>query len=228
MQIIALRWMILVGVALLLLPACERTENDILSLMPENTRLLFENEYIRVLGITLEPGQAQPLHMSGDRLIFALSDYTIRYYQPEDMIEISWNAGGVHWHQRGVSAVENAGETVVDYILIERKAKSLPSPRTDIESILPYEEEITVIFENDHAQVARFIIPSGESVTAAANRDFLIYALSDFQITYVHDGEDATDHTADEGEVRWFAAGAYTAENTGTDDAVYIAVLFTR
>lgn len=208
-----------------LITACDRTEDDILQLMPGNTQLLFENDYVRVLNVTLEPGEAQPLHECGNRFIYALGDYTINYYQPHDTLEIPWNEGGVHWHERGMHAVENAGETVADYLVIERKEKNLPRVDESLHEMDPVIIEtgfVTEVFENDHARVSRVDLPPGESIPDHQGTHRLIFAMSDFEVRYTSESEETVERTFSKKDFHWHPAGTHAVENTGDTNAEFV------
>jgi quercetin dioxygenase-like cupin family protein len=220
---------ILPALLILLMAACDRGEEDILLLMPDNTRLIYENEFIRVLNVMLEPGQAQPLHMGGNRLIYALSEYTIRYTQPEDITEMNWNRGGVHWHEKGMHAVENIGETTVEYLVIERKDTDLPvvdSPHPDIDEALAETGLAMEMFENAHARVCRIAIPPGESTPAHVSPHRLVYSLSDYTIRFTSEETGVVENEFSEGDMHWHPAGMHTVENIGQTEAVYMVFSF--
>lgn len=214
---------------LFLFAACERADEDILKSMPEKTKLIFENEYVRVFNSTLEPGEVQPFHRGGNRLIYALSNYTIDYYQQEDTTEITWNKGGLHWHEEGIHAVENVGQTVADYLVIERKKATLPDTEHDIDERTPIlaETGFTIEqFENDYARVCRVTIPSGELMPGHYCFNRLIYSLSDYKIHYTSEKQDTIDKEFFTGDFHWHPADRHSIENIGEEDAKFIIFEF--
>jgi len=213
----------------LVFSSCDRTEDDILTLMPENTSLLFENNYIRVLNIMLEPGEAQPLHECGNRFIYSLDDYTINYYQPEDTTEISWNAGGLHWHNRGLHAVENTGEGNVEYLVIERSDNRVPAvtPATDeVETDIELSEFVTEVFENDHARVSRVTLPAGALLQEHHGLHRLIYSLTDYKIRYTSNTDDIIEIEHSDKDFHWHVAGYHSVENIGDTEAEFLVFEF--
>jgi beta-alanine degradation protein BauB len=216
-------WLILCLVFMFTFTACERAEEDILHLMPDNTQLLFENNYVRVLHVTLEPGEGQPLHTCNNRFIYALTGYTINYYQPNDTTQISWNEGGIHWHEKGVHAVENAGETLVDYLAIERKDARLPAATVEDPPPATLETGYWMeIFENDHAHVARISLPPGESIPEHDGYHRLVYSLSNYEIRYASEEKGTVEKSFSSGDFHWHAADMHAVENIGDDVAEYI------
>jgi quercetin dioxygenase-like cupin family protein len=86
---------------------------------PEHGRTLLENEAVRVAEMTLEPGQSTGRHRGGPRVVFALTDYTIRWTQGDaDPVGVSWSYGDAHWHEPGDHEVENIGENAARFLVV--------------------------------------------------------------------------------------------------------------
>lgn len=103
------------------LPAEAQTEGDPSeeSSQPEHGRMLLENEAVRVAEVTLEPGESTGLHRGGVRVVYALSDYVIRWTEGDaDPVEVSWSEGQAHWHQPAEHAVENTGDLPARYLVV--------------------------------------------------------------------------------------------------------------
>lgn len=218
-------YLIIPLVILIFFVSCERAGEDILVLMPEKTQLVFENEYVRVLNITLEPGDKQPLHFGENRLIYALSNYTIKYYLEDDATEIPWNEGGIHWHEAGKHAVENVGETIADYLVIERKAIELSVESdgiTETEVMIQDTEYATAVFENDYAHVVRVHLPAGSTIPEHDGINRLVYSLSDYTIRYTSEIKGTVETEFEAGDIHWHSPGVHSVENIGDSEASYI------
>jgi quercetin dioxygenase-like cupin family protein len=82
-------------------------------------KLLLENEAVRVVEVTLEPGEATPRHPGGHRVIYAIGDYSIRWTEGEaEPEDVPWTAGEAHWHGPAEHSVENVGETPARYLVV--------------------------------------------------------------------------------------------------------------
>lgn len=82
-------------------------------------KLLFENEAVRVVAVTLAPGEAAPRHQGGYRAIYSLGDYDIRWTEGEAAPEdVHWTAGKAHWHGPAMHRVENIGTTPARYLVV--------------------------------------------------------------------------------------------------------------
>jgi hypothetical protein len=215
--------------AVFLLGSCQPSDRDILHLMPDQTKLLFENEYVRVLNVFLEPGEIQPLHHGGNRLIYAQTNYTINYYQPDDTTEISWNKGGVHWHEAGLHAVENSGDTPADYFVFERKPVALPSTNhhTDELDYMMSENGFKhTVFENAHARVSHISIPSGGSIAEHEGLYRIVYSLSDYTIRYSSDVIGTVEREFKIGDFHWHVTDMHSIENIGEEHVEFLVIEF--
>lgn len=93
--------------------------------IPEGTshEVVLTNDAFTVHKISLAPGDALPEHFGFDRVVYALSDYTVTLTDPEDgsSMERSYEAGDVHDHEAGLHRVENTGSTTADYLVVAFK-----------------------------------------------------------------------------------------------------------
>jgi len=99
------------------LPAEEEAES--VPAAPEHGQVLLENEAVRVVEVVLEPGESTTRHPGGNRLIYSLSDYTIRWTEGDAQAgERSWSEGEAHWHGPAAHEAENTGETAARYLVM--------------------------------------------------------------------------------------------------------------
>ena len=112
-------------------PAAESLEGDVAEAVeiqaPERNDRLFDNPYLEVMRVELQPGRALPPHEGEGRVVYALSDYTIRFQQDGQEMERSFSQGDVHYHQPGVHTVENVGSTAAEFVVFEHRDAALPN-----------------------------------------------------------------------------------------------------
>jgi hypothetical protein len=97
-------------------------ELDPLKVVPETHRLVFENQFVRVLEVTVPPGSVETWHKHARRVVVDLNDFTARSTerggQPK---ESSRKAGTVRWSDSVIHQVENIGKTAGHAYSIELK-----------------------------------------------------------------------------------------------------------
>jgi predicted metal-dependent enzyme (double-stranded beta helix superfamily) len=97
-------------------------ELDPVKVAPETHKVIFENQFVRVLDVHLPPGIVEPWHKHSRRVVVDLVDFqtrsTDRGGQPKDSVR---KAGGVRWSEEVVHTVTNTGKTEGRAISIELK-----------------------------------------------------------------------------------------------------------
>jgi quercetin dioxygenase-like cupin family protein len=97
-------------------------EQDASHMDSEHSRVLLDNEAMRVVAVELPPGAKQELHHGINRIIYSLNNYTILYGTDKgEGGESTFAAGDVHWHQADQHAVENIGDTDANYVIFSLK-----------------------------------------------------------------------------------------------------------
>ena len=106
------------------LPECgdNTIENDVNSVSPDFTKVLFDNEFFKITEVNLANGESIPMHSGINRIIYPLSDYQLKYESDkEGRIDKQFKAGDAHWHEACQHALENAGETAARFLVVSYK-----------------------------------------------------------------------------------------------------------
>ena len=199
---------------------------DIVSVAFESAAVFLENEWVRVLRVTVEPGSEVPRHDASDRVVYALSDYTIEWTEGEaPPTTKSWTAGQAHWHESGAHAVRNIGESVAEYLVIERLGTALPAeaaPADDVQAAAP--EHGSILLENDAVRVAEISLEPGQSTGPHPGAHRVVVALSDYTIQWTEGEADPVEVSWSEGDAHWHEPGIHEVENIGDGPARYLVV----
>jgi hypothetical protein len=84
------------------------------------THLVLDDAQFLVTEVHLPAGAAIPAHQGLDRVVFALSDSTLRYEADgAPARETTHTSGEAHWHAADRHAVTNTGETEARYLLFQ-------------------------------------------------------------------------------------------------------------
>lgn len=96
--------------------------SDAVAVAPEVYSILFENDRVRVLDVTGEPGTVSPMHSHPDSVMHALNDATIVVTSDQgDSNEVAIPAGATFWTAATTHSVENLGTETVRFIRVELK-----------------------------------------------------------------------------------------------------------
>jgi len=84
--------------------------------------VVFENDHVRLMKVSLPVGESQPMHQGANRLVYALSSYQIAYASDQtDTVRTSFEAGEAHWHGADEHAVENVGTSPAEFLVFAFK-----------------------------------------------------------------------------------------------------------
>ena len=220
-------------IALVIIAGCaqEKVVEDIVASHPDNTEVIFENDYVKAVVFTLKPGEALPMHKGGPRTIYALSDYVIKWTEGEDVSDKEWTKGDLHWHDAVAHAIENTGSTDARYLVVTRTAMALPDAS---DSDLSHDasqldsEHSKILFENDHVRVIEVTLDKGESQPKHDGLNRLIYSLSDYQLEYSYYKMNAVETDKEAGFVHWHTADKHSVKNVGDTMAQYLVFSFKK
>ena len=95
---------------------------DPLEVAPELYKLKFENERVRVMEVTFQPGDKIATHSHPDHLNYIVSGGKLRLsYEDGTSKEIAAETGQVIWIPAETHAGENIGDTEVRILVVELK-----------------------------------------------------------------------------------------------------------
>jgi len=96
--------------------------DDIVAISPEVHQLVYENETIRMLEVSVKPGAKVPMHTNPANINYILQGGTLRLINPDgSLVDIQLTERQVIPAPVGRHAVENIGQTEVRTLCIELK-----------------------------------------------------------------------------------------------------------
>jgi len=195
-------------------------------------KIIFENVYAKVSKISLAPGQVQPIHQGGSRVIYALTNFSIDWEeQGKKLGTKTWKKGDVHFHDAGKHAAKNNGTTKAEWLVFTKKNKDLPDSgentvENDVTSVSP--DFSKSLFENEAFKITKVNLPKGESIPKHSGVNRIIYSLSDYTLNYKSDAKGKTDKAFKSGDMHWHEASQHALQNNGETEAKYLVISYKR
>ena len=210
-----------VYVAMLAAPAAmlgqQATNVDPVKASPDKYKVLLENDQVRVVGYSIEPGTRDEWHthppkvsyvLDGGMLQITLADST-SFPSEEKPGEAGWR-GSVPLHY-----ARNVGSTLVRIVLVEPKTGFLVAPREE-DPALVNQSSIKVLFENDSVRVMEATLPPGYREKTHTHPGYVTYVLDGGRVRlHMADGR-TRDSEFKKGNVFYSDPITHWAENTGT------------
>ena len=103
---------------------------------PEHYQVVFENDRVRVLEYSDEPGDQTTPHQHPDSVMYTLSAFRRRLVSGDLQREVELEAGSVGWLPAQEHHGENIGETPTKVLFVELK-EGAQAPATEVGHLGP-------------------------------------------------------------------------------------------
>jgi len=202
----------------LALPATALTQEiDPVGVSPDLYKVLLENEYVRVVQYSINPGQRDQIHTHPAKVSYVLRGGTLRInfgdtsFVSEDQAGEATFRGAVPRHY-----ATNVGATPVSIVLIEPRRVDAPVVPTEQDPLKNNPSTLSLKLENDSVRVMEAVIPPGHKEKMHTHPPYAIYILNGGGVR-VHFADGTTrDVTFTTGEARFSDKVSHWAENIGT------------
>ena len=186
---------------------------------PKVYHLVLENSTVRVLHVSVAPGQKTVLHEHPDNAVVVLADGKIRFTGADGKSQdVEMKAGDAMWSPAGKHFGENIGTGPIDAVIVELKGNNPPSAtppasRPDV--------TLTQLFDNPRARAIRAALQPAFHEAPGTTHDFdqVVIALAPAAISLQLDGKPArTNWKA--GDAEFIGRGVkHESKNTGQKPA---------
>jgi hypothetical protein len=103
--------------------AASQTDDDVLNVIPENYKLIIDNQFVRVLEARIPAGTEEKPHRHMKGVSVALTEYTLesRTMPSGQWVRNERKVGTTYWSDASLHQVRNVGKTESHTIRIELK-----------------------------------------------------------------------------------------------------------
>lgn len=96
---------------------------DVVKVAPNNCKVLIDNDQVRVVEVTIKPGEKLAMHSHPAHVVYELTTGKVRSTTPDGKtVDLDFKAGDASFHEARTHAVENIGTTDSRDVLFEIKA----------------------------------------------------------------------------------------------------------
>ena len=216
---------IVLSVGSLYLAAFAAMAQDPVKLSPQEFKVEFENDRVRVLRTKRGAHQKVGMHEHPPYVVVSLTDLHIRVTGTDGNVqEVSRTAGGAAFSNAVRHFEENLSDQPLEAILIELKgspaaATSFPLP---LDPVTVDPKHHTVILENERVRVLRSVREPHAKIPMHEHPASVVVSLTDLNfVTALADGTTAVNRRT-AGEAGWRDARKHAPENQSDQQAVEI------
>ena len=104
-------------------PVLSQQEDDVLKVIPENYKLLYENALVRVIEARVPPGTEETPHRHMRGVSICMTEYTVesRILPDGQWVRSDRKHGTVYWSESSLHILRNVGKTTSHTIRVELK-----------------------------------------------------------------------------------------------------------
>ena len=101
----------------------QNDDQDVLKVIPENYKLLFENSFVRVIEARVPPGTEEKPHRHMRGVSICMTEYTVesRLLPDGQWTRSDRKHGTVYWSESSLHVLRNVGKTTSHTIRVELK-----------------------------------------------------------------------------------------------------------
>jgi hypothetical protein len=101
----------------------QNDEQDVLQVIPDNYKLLFENAFVRVIEARVPPGTEETPHRHMRGVSVCMTEYTVesRILPDGQWVRSDRKLGTVYWSESSLHVLRNVGKTTSHTIRVELK-----------------------------------------------------------------------------------------------------------
>ena len=103
--------------------ASQQDDQDVLKVIPENYKILFENTFVRVIEARVPPGTEEKPHRHMRGVSICMTEYTVesRILPDGQWVRSDRKHGTVYWSESSLHILRNVGKTTSHTIRVELK-----------------------------------------------------------------------------------------------------------
>lgn len=100
----------------------EEHQNDAVNIAPHLHEVIFEDDKMRVLKVTVKPGDTAEMHWHPQNINYLLKPGLLRFTKEDgSVVDVELSEGQVTSSPESSHAVENIGDTTVETVQVELK-----------------------------------------------------------------------------------------------------------
>jgi len=189
---------------------------------PTAAKTLLENSRVRVMEVSLKPGEKVGTHSHPDHVVYFLTDGKIKETLADGKSnELSGKAGEAKGMKAVIHSTENVGTAPLRGIVVELKEPaSSPSAATPVDKdpVKLAPDQVKVLFENERIRVIQGRSKPGGKVVMHSHPDSVSYAVNDVKVKSTTSDGKVTEKAWKAGDISWNDAWSHAVENVGTTE----------
>lgn len=210
----------------------QKTKENNETAMQVGHQVIFENDYVKAVKVSLNPGEVLKPHQGEERVIYSLTDYEIEWEENgKNEGQKSWKKGDIHTHKAGQHSAKNNGKSKAEWVAFVRKESTLPDCDEELieNDVYSVSKDFAVQRLDDTSfRITEVKLPKSERIPMHDGLNRIIFSLSDYKVAYTTEDQNNTDKQFESGDVHWHEACKHAINNIGQTDAKFLVIAFKK
>lgn len=185
----------------------------------ENYSVALDNEFVRVLNVTIKPGAKVATHSHPDHLVYVINGGKVKFTFPDGKTkDVEQKAGEAIFIKSETHQGENTGSSELKLVVFELKkpAGSTGKAPAGDDQMKAAADTSKVVFENDRVRLLEAKMKAGNKMAKHTHPAYVTYALKDAKAKMIV-GEKTDERTMKAGEATWSEPTTHAVENVGAE-----------
>jgi quercetin dioxygenase-like cupin family protein len=197
---------------------------DVVQLAPDQVKVVFENDYVRVLHFN-EPGHSKlPMHSHPAYVSVGFTTDDSKYTFPDGKTSHErTKADGVTYSKAMTHAYENLSDAAAESVMVELK-KTTGAAKTALDPVKLDAKHYKVVIDNDEVRVLRSKYAPHEKSVMHEHPASVAVFLSDSHVKFTLPDGTSQDINTKAHDATWAEAGKHLPENAGDKPMEVIVV----
>ena len=199
---------------------------DVVQLAPDQVKVVFENDRVRVLHFT-EPGHSKlPMHSHPAYVSVGFTNDNSKYTFPDGKTSVEKNkADGVTYSKEMTHAFENLSGTASESVMVElKKPGAAAAAKTTLDPVKVDSKHYKVVLDNDEVRVLRAKYGPHEKSVMHEHPASVAVFMSEGHVKFTLPDGTSQDSNGKAHDAIWVDAGKHLPENTGDKPSDVIVI----
>lgn len=197
-------------------PAKPVEPGDPVEVSPASHKKVFEDDNVRILEVTLKPGDKAPMHKHPAHVVYIISGGKLKFTAPDGTSkEQERAAGATVINPETVHATENTGTTDFKAVVFELKKPGYTAAPAGKDPVVAGPKTYRKLEENERVRVLEVTFKPGQKVGAHAHPDHVAYVLEGGKLKITSGKEKPMEMEMAAGQAVFLPAQVHSTQNTG-------------
>lgn len=213
-------WVYALG-ALAMISAQMARAQDPAKVAPDNYKVAFENDNVRVCNVTVPAGGKVAMHSHPDHVAYAINGGKIKFtYADGKSKDVEMKTGEAMFIKAEAHSGENIGKDEIKLVVFELKkpaGSAAKAPAGD-DQMKAAADSSKVVLDNDRVRLIEAKLKAGGKMAKHTHPSYVAYALNDAKVKMTV-GDKTEEKSLKSGQAMWGEPTTHSVENTSGGEA---------